>query len=77
MAVETATTITIGSRVFKTRKGAQSEVDRSLDYAADGGCNLDVIEHDGGFVVVYLEGCTPERARTLLTSGQVLDAVIA
>lgn len=77
MTETTATTINIGSRVFKTRKGAVSEMERSLDYAANGGCSLDVIEHDGGWVVVYISEHPAETARRWLTSGQILDAMFA
>lgn len=77
MTEATATTINVGSRVFKTRKGAVSEMERSLEYAANGGCTLDVIEHEGGFVVVYIGEYPAETARRWLASGQILDAVFA
>lgn len=78
MSYTTVTTITIGSRVFKTRKGAQNEVDRSLEWAAGGGSSLDVIEHEGGYVVVHVSDIyTVEQAQRWLATGQILDAVFA
>lgn len=50
---DTITIATIGSRTFKTEKGAHNEAMRSLSYAHDADCTIGITEHDGGHVVVY------------------------
>ena len=75
--MDTATVINVASRTFKTRKGAQSEVDRSVDWALSADSTPEVIEHDGGFAMALVSEHPEPTVRKWLTAGQITDAVFA
>lgn len=75
--METATVINVASRTFKTRKGAQSEMDRSIEWALSSDSAPAVIEHEGGFAFALVSEHPVERVRTWLAAGQITDAVFA
>lgn len=73
MATETVTVATIGSRTFKTERGAHNEMVRSLAYAGDADCSVDVVEYDGGFAVAYISEQPADKASFWQANGMVWD----
>lgn len=71
--METVTCAAIGSRTFKTMRGAHSEAMRSLDYAASADCTVDVVEYEDGFAVAYISDQPADKASFWQSNAQVWD----